>query len=76
MNKIVREHYPVENLPDDLQLELSETLTVRITLEPEVDSDAHVTARIEELFELCKKAPIATDDPAARIRLLRDEWNV
>lgn len=35
MNKIVREHYPVANLPDDLKEGLAADATVRVVLEVE-----------------------------------------
>jgi hypothetical protein len=35
MNKIVREHYPVANLPDDLREGLAADATVRVVLEVE-----------------------------------------
>jgi hypothetical protein len=38
MNKIVKEHYPVERLPADLQAGLPKQGRVRIELEPEVDN--------------------------------------
>jgi hypothetical protein len=45
MNKIVREHYPVANLPDDLKGGLAADATVRVVLEvedqPDVASDLY-----------------------------------
>lgn len=33
MNKIVRDHYPVERLPDDLRQEVPDAVEVKVTLE-------------------------------------------
>jgi len=39
MNKIVRQHYPVANLPEDLREGLAKDATVRIVLEVEDAAD-------------------------------------
>lgn len=39
MNKIVRQHYPVANLPEDLREGLADNATVRIVLEVEDAAD-------------------------------------
>ncbi|WP_165216179.1 hypothetical protein [Affinirhizobium pseudoryzae] len=43
MNKIVREHYPVEKLPEDLREGLEPGATVRVVLE--VDGEAEAARR-------------------------------
>ena len=75
MNKIVREHYPVERLPEDLRAELPAGVTVRLTLEAESVSLPAGRAWIEDIVR--RKASIAEtpDDPVGRIRQLREEWN-
>ena len=77
MNKIVREHYPVERLPEDLQAELGLARTVTLVIEAE-DSpsrDAERKAAIEELLELRSKLKPSANDSVARVRQLRDEWD-
>lgn len=76
MNKIVREHYPVERLPEDLRAELGLARTVTVTLEQE-DSVGPPPDRewLERLRQRSHDLPPATDDPVARIRRLRDEWD-
>lgn len=40
MNKIVREHYPVDRLPEDLREGLEPGATVRVVLEVDGDAEA------------------------------------
>ncbi|CAN7582598.1 hypothetical protein [Neorhizobium sp. LjRoot104] len=40
MNKIVREHYPVANLPEDLREGLERDATVRVVIESDAVADA------------------------------------
>jgi len=71
MNKIVREHYPVSKLPEDLRVGLRPDDAVRIVIET---LDRSPT-RIEELFARARQIPGIGDDPVERIRKLRDEWD-
>ena len=77
MNKIVREHYPVEKLPEDLRAELGlvRTVTVVIEAEDERPSRADRDAAIAELQELRRKLKPSADDSVERVRKLRDEWD-
>jgi hypothetical protein len=77
MNKIVREHYPVERLPEDLQAELGLARTVTLVIEAEDDPsrDAERKAAIAELIELRSKLKPSANDSVARVRELRDEWD-
>jgi hypothetical protein len=78
MNKIVREHYPVEKLPLDLQAAVGRARLVTVIIEPEnsntgsKDASA-VLAEMESVRDLLpNRLPV---DAAARIRKLRDEWD-
>ena len=75
MNRIVREHYPVEKLPEDLRTELPMGVTVRLTVEAESESLPHGRVWLEDILR--RKALIgeSADDPVVRIRKLRDEWD-
>lgn len=89
MNKIVRENYPVGDLPDDLKKGFAENSTVRVTIEsrPEtasgLDLDATVDAlrpparvmSLEELFALRKPPFRTTDEIVDDVRRQRDEWD-
>ncbi|UOK69332.1 hypothetical protein [Ancylobacter polymorphus] len=76
MNKIVREHYPVEKLPEDLREGLEAT-HVRVTVVPEEKSGtfrkkpltyADIRARV-------KPTGVTVEEAVRRIRELRDEWD-
>ena len=78
MNKIVREHYPVEKLPEDLRSELGLTQTVTVTIEPEIRSRQHdplVRQAIEQLQAHRARLPVGPSDSVDRVSKLRDEWD-
>lgn len=77
MNRIVREHYPVERLPEDLRAELGAVSSVRISIEAEVQPSRNIEAILKDIQERKARGdwPLATDDPVERIRKLRDEWD-
>lgn len=78
MNKIVREHYPVEKLPEDLRAELGLARTVTVTIEAETRSlqtDPLVRQAIEELKAYRARLPITPSDSVERVSRLRDEWD-
>ncbi len=81
MNKIVREHYPVENLPADLREGLGDGATVRVVIEVDgVTPDDHrrrsVKQTLEHLENIRQGRVPDTDvaEAVSRIRALRDEW--
>jgi hypothetical protein len=73
MNKIVRDHYPVSSLPEDLREGLDPNNSVRIVIE-ETTPPAQ-TQLLRELLDRARRSPPIGDDPVARIRELRDEWD-
>lgn len=85
MNKIVREHYPVEKLPEDLQAELVPGSTVTLTIEAtELRSNQQPQrhGNISDLLERIQKLrasgvikPVTSEEAVERIRSLRNEWN-
>jgi hypothetical protein len=78
MNRIVREHYPVEKLPEDLR-EGIEGRYVSVTVETEVAKAESGTPRLSwpEIRERLKERRLSTttEEAVARIRALRDEWD-
>jgi hypothetical protein len=72
MNRIVRHHYPIANLPEDLRQGLPPDGEVRVVIETEPKRHGYTLA---ELLEIKKGIRPATDDPVERIRKLRDEWD-
>ena len=74
MNKIVREHYPVASLPQDLREGLDPKDRVRVIIES-APTPENRKARLLELMEVAHAAAPLDDDPVGRIRKLRDEWD-
>tara|TARA_R110002124_G_scaffold114535_28_gene269496 strand:- start:10044 stop:10301 length:258 start_codon:yes stop_codon:yes gene_type:complete len=84
MNKIVREHYPVENLPEDLRAlvpNASEVL-LEITVANELPSEtarpmtgAETAAMIRELHRKRAGGGRTMDEIVKEVRELRDEWD-
>ncbi|AMJ63279.1 hypothetical protein [Bosea sp. PAMC 26642] len=77
MNKIVREHYPVERLPEDLRAELGLVQTVTLVIETDGEKSRSVdrAAAIAELLEHRRTLRPSADDSVERVRKLRDEWD-
>ncbi|MFN3673175.1 MAG: hypothetical protein ACK4VM_14815 [Bosea sp. (in: a-proteobacteria)] len=77
MNKIVREHYPVERLPEDLRAELglARTVTVVIEAEDNRSTGAARAAAIAELLAHRRTLAPSANDSVERVRQLRDEWD-
>lgn len=85
MNKIVREHYPVEKLPEDLRADLpaGASVTVEITAEsdPQLNTPPLATtaeeavALIRQLQHQKTGKGRSMEDIVAEIRVLRDEWD-
>jgi hypothetical protein len=81
VNKIVREHYPVENLPEDLREGLQAGATVRVVLEVEDVGIAQPLMSFEESMRLINDyrrdnpERVSAEDAVQRVRDLRDEWD-
>ena len=87
MNKIVREHYPVERLPEDLRALVPGAVhvTVEVTLEsasPAEDTqaplsrdDAVALMREMQRENVARGRSVTTEEAVQRIRQLRDEWD-
>ena len=73
MNKIVREHYPVGRLPEDLREGLDPSAHVTVTITEE-DHPEDVLS-LEELFAR-RRPPFRTaEEIDAEIRAQRGEWD-
>ncbi|MDI4656413.1 hypothetical protein [Xanthobacter autotrophicus] len=89
MNRIVREHYPVEKLPEDLREGLPEGATVTVTVEevatkPSLEElkalvkdilENPKPMTIEEARALVGPRNVTAEEAVQRIRALRDEWD-
>jgi hypothetical protein len=74
MNKIVREHYPVKALPEDLREGFDPKGNVRVVIEENTPS-IEQKKKLLELLDSARQLPPLDDDPVGRIRKLRDEWD-
>lgn len=88
MNKIVRQRYPVEKLPEDLRQGLPSGQTVTVTVEEEATPSleelqklvrgilADPPARsLSELRHMVGPGEVTPEEAVARVRALRDEWD-
>lgn len=83
MNKIVRRHYPVSNLPDDLRQEFADAREVTVTIEitePDVTSADDLRTRerdhvmsFEEIFAQRRPPFRSAEEIMAEIREGRDD---
>lgn len=85
MNRIVREHYPVANLPEDLREGLDAGAMVRVVVEvaPARFDDilSNKPLKPEDIMEIRRRLfadgrpSVSAEEAVARIRELRDEWD-
>jgi hypothetical protein len=80
VNRIVRDHYPAERLPDDLQKLVDPSRPIRVVLEQDDDhkprkSPEELLAMLDAYRATIKGTGVSTEDAVARIRELRDEWD-
>lgn len=80
MNKIVRENYPVEKLPEDIRKELQGTGPVKVLVEQEEPAGGSAIAPSETghftRWKERRRADFSSaEEIDAHIRALRDEWD-
>jgi len=78
MNKIVKEHYPVEKLPDDISRHFPKgaSVTLEVSQEPaHKPSHADLITIIRNSQERHRGSGTTPDTVAAELRGLRDEWD-
>lgn len=80
MTTIVKDRYPVERLPKDIQDEVQGADAVRLTIETIETDDARrspkeLWADIERLHREHRITPVSIEEAVARIRALRAEWD-
>lgn len=88
MNRIVREHYPIDKLPEELRELLDPSLPVTLVLEQlvavhdlgEPDQVSQLTDEADkrsltQILEEMQSRRVFSDDPVKRVRALRAEWD-
>jgi hypothetical protein len=70
MNKIVRQHYPVSRLPEDLRGGLAADAFVTVV----ISTGGAAQPSFRSLFEALEPSRVSSDEAVARVRALRDEW--
>ncbi|SMF38788.1 hypothetical protein SAMN02982989_1671 [Xaviernesmea oryzae] len=72
MNKIVREHYPVANLPEDLREGLEKDATVRVVIEEQPPEQARPSGFLEsEYIASLPKTPLTREELRKMIQRIR-----
>lgn len=89
MNKIVREHYPVDKLPEDLRKLVpgAAEVTIEVTVEDDDTGDEAIAAPVltaEEAVAMMREMQrhvaargesVTEQEAVRRVRELRDEWD-
>lgn len=73
MNKIVREHYPAAQLPEELRPSRDPNARVKVTIEEEVQPERIMT--LDEIFSQKGFRRRSKEEIDAEIRRQRDEWD-
>jgi hypothetical protein len=73
MNRIIRDNYPIEKLPEDLRQLVDPTKAVRIVVE-QADSDEPSDSLTRFAGRFADRN-VSAEEAVARIRALRDEWD-
>lgn len=74
MNKIICEHYPVADLPENLRQGLPTDASAVVTIEIEPSNPVHVPT-LKELLSLRRPPYRTTEEIVEEIRRDRDEWD-
>jgi len=79
MNRIVKKHFPVDKLPEELREGLPEGIEVTVTLETEADSKGPFdTEQFQEELNRVRttlEQTVSLEEATQRIRDLREEWD-
>jgi len=72
VNKIVKEHYPISKLPEDLRTGLDPDAEARVVVE-QVKKPKKVMT-LEEMFAARRTVFNSPEEVVQHVRSLRDEW--
>lgn len=74
MNRLVREHYPASQLPDDLRIGVNPSSKVTVTIAEEEEAPKGIMT-LEEIFSLGGFRRRSAEEIDADIRRMREEWD-
>jgi hypothetical protein len=76
MNRIIRNHVPARDLPENLRADIAPDALVTVTIEEERKplSMAELLSMLEGGAMSREREPISVDEAVRRVRALRDEW--
>lgn len=82
-DRIIRNDYPVEKLPEDLREGFGDVERVRVTVETtggtRMTAKQKAWAEVHLLIEKARSSPdfkpVTAKEAVARVRALRDEWD-
>jgi hypothetical protein len=75
MNKIIRKHYTVDKLPEDLRVLLDPSKPVTLVIEQEDGEPRQASKRaFMRFYGAAKERKTSVTEAVERIRNLRDEW--
>ena len=75
MNRIVRQHYPVEKLPAELREGMDPTVRVTIIIEPEPVGAEEPSLTLEDIFARRQPPYRTAADIDQDLSRLRDDWH-
>ena len=73
MNRIVRENYPVADLPEDLREGFATSMTAKVIVE--VKTDRAETPTLADLMKLCGPGTLTSEEIQGQIDELRGEFD-
>ena len=74
MNRMVRQNYPVEKLPEDLRDGITHA-SVTVSLEEEAPDISPAAGHFTRWKHLRRTEFLTTDEIVDHVRALRDEWD-
>lgn len=76
MNRIVRHHVPVSDLPESLRegLDPGALATVEVTVETAAAAEGEAPMTLEEILAVERDNYRSLDEVDAHVRALREEW--
>jgi hypothetical protein len=75
MNRIVKEHYPVSKLPEELREGLDPAELVTVTVAREIENPRRKVLTLEEIFALRRPPFRSGTEIDDSVRRQRDEWD-